>query len=484
MKGYLSYNKNNVVNILLLLLLSATAIFISIAISKMGSNAGILILCCLMGVFSLAASFFYPDFGFYNCIFLGFIISVAERILYGIITLDFVIEILIYATFAGIVFKKFAKGESIWDNTRHPINYVFLIYFVFLLIEVVNPNASSVSGALFFLRKTIELFVLYLVALNILDSYKKIRFFFYFWIVISALCGLYGCYQQWIGFTGFELRWIKADDIRVAIYSLDNGSFRKFSSLTDPAAYGILMGCSGLMALMFILEGPFKLKKIALVVALTFLLLGMAFSGTRTATFAVLAGVSLYLLMRINNVKTLALVVLFVLALGFLMFAPIYGNVTINRLRSTFKFSQDNSYEVRNTNRASIQPYIWSHPIGGGVMTTGTIGQKYNPGHYLAGFPSDSGLLKTALEYGWVGLILVCLLYFVILQQGTHFFYRTKKPFIKMFLLAAIVPLFGNILSQYSQVAIGASPEIFLFYPLIAIIVRISKLETKKTENV
>jgi hypothetical protein len=309
---------------LLLLLLSATAIFISIAISKMGSNAGILILCCLMGVFSLAASFFYPDFGFYNCIFLGFIISVAERILYGIITLDFVIEILIYATFAGIVFKKFAKGESIWDNTRHPINYVFLIYFVFLLIEVVNPNASSVSGALFFLRKTIELFVLYLVALNILDSYKKIRFFFYFWIVISALCGLYGCYQQWIGFTGFELRWIKADDIRVAIYSLDNGSFRKFSSLTDPAAYGILMGCSGLMALMFILEGPFKLKKIAFVVALTFLLLGMAFSGTRTATFAVLAGVSLYLLMRINNVKTLALVVLFFLEQFFMIFSNKY----------------------------------------------------------------------------------------------------------------------------------------------------------------
>jgi hypothetical protein len=50
--------------------------------------------------------------------------------------------------------------------------------------------------------------------------------------------------------------------------------------------------------------------------------------------------------------------------------------------------------------------------------------------------------------------------------------------------LASVIPLFGNILAQYSQVAIGASPEIFLFYPLIAIIVRISKLETKKLENV
>jgi putative inorganic carbon (hco3(-)) transporter len=218
--------------------------------------------------------------------------------------------------------------------------------------------------------------------------------------------------------------------------------------------------------------------------ALLFQLLGMSYSGTRTAIFALIAGIGLFILMTLNNVRSLLFAVFCTLVFGFLMFAPIYGNVTLNRFRSAFHFSNDASYEVRNTNRAHIQPYIYAHPFGGGAMTTGTNGLKYSPNHYLAGFPTDSGFLKSALEYGWVGFTLVCMLFFVILQQGVHAFYKEQVPLARAFLLAAVVALFGNIVSQYSQTAIGASPQIFLYHALIAMIVNISKLETKKKVNV
>ena len=52
---------------------------------------------------------------------------------------------------------------------------------------------------------------------------------------------------------------------------------------------------------------------------------------------------------------------------AFVLFAPIYGNGTINRLRSTFQISTDASLQVRDVNRHFIQPYSYSHPIGGGI---------------------------------------------------------------------------------------------------------------------
>jgi putative inorganic carbon (hco3(-)) transporter len=266
---------------------------------------------------------------------------------------------------------------------------------------------------------------------------------------------------------------------------LDNGSFRKFSTLTDPAAFGILMAVSALLTTVTVLRAPLRRTKLLFSAALLFQLLGMSYSGTRTAIFAVIAGIGLFILMTLNNVRTLLFAIFCTLVFGFLMFAPIYGNVTLNRFRSAFHFSKDASYEVRNTNRARIQPYIYTHPFGGGAMTTGTNGLKYNPSHYLAGFPTDSGFLRSALEYGWIGFTLVCMLFFVILQQGAHHaFFKEKAPLARAFLLAAVVALFGNIVSQYSQVAIGATPQIFLYHAIIAIIVNISNLETKQKENV
>ncbi|HUQ96844.1 MAG TPA: O-antigen ligase family protein [Chitinophagaceae bacterium] len=475
--------RNGLAYVLLVSLLVLFSTIISYAISVYGYTTGIIILTGIVGFAFLAIAFARPTLGFLLCIILGFIISVFERILLGIITLDFVVELMTYATFIGQVYKKKVEGESFWKGMQHPINYFMLAYLAYLLIECLNPN-GSLGGALFSVRKTGQIVVLYITALSIFQSFNNIKQFFYFWIIASGLCGAYACYQQWVGFPAFEMDWIRSSEIRVAIYQLDNGSFRKFSTLTDPAAFGILMGVSALLTVVTILKAPIKGKKFWFAIALLFQVLGLSYSGTRTATFTLIAGIVLYILMTINNIKTLLFGVFCLLVFGFLMLVPIYGNVTINRFRSSFKFSKDASFVVRNNNRAKIQPYIYAHPIGGGPMTTGTNGLKYNPNHYLAGFPSDSGFLRSALEFGWLGLTLVCILFFVILQQGVHAFYKEKAPLARAFLIAAVVALFGNIVSQYSQVAIGATPEIFLYHAMIATIVCISKLDQNKKWNV
>ena len=483
MGNYSLQGRTGVFTVLLIGLLALASIGMSYAIAVYGYTTGIVVLTGIVGLAMLATCFANPLLGFYLCITLGFVISVFERLLYGVITLDFALELLTYATFAGVVYKKHVQGESVWKGMAHPINYFLLVYLTYLLIECFNPN-STLVGALFSLRKTAQVVVIYITALSLFQNFNSIKRFFYFWIIAAGLCGAYACYQQWIGFPAFELDWIRSSETRVEIYMLDNGSFRKFSTLTDPAALGILMGVSALVTLVTILKAPLKRTKVLFSIALMFQLLGMSYSGTRTSTFTLIAGICLYILMTINNIKTLVFAVFCTLVFGFLLFAPIYGNITLNRFRSAFYFSKDASYEVRNSNRAKIQPYIHAHPIGGGPMTTGTNGLKYNPNHYLAGFPSDSGFLRSALEFGWIGFAIVLTSFFIILQQGVHAFYREKAPLAQAFLLAAVVALFGNIVSQYSQVAIGASPQIYLYYALIATIVNISKQKHLQNSNV
>lgn len=475
------YRKEAISNGLLIAGLSGAALGIAFSVSRFGSNAGIIILCTLLGIGGGVLAFTRPKLGFYLCIFLGFVISTFERILYGILTLDWAIELLIAVVFAGIVVQKQVRREGILRNTAHPINYALILYLVYLIIGIFNPEANSVSGALFFMRKTINLIFIYLVSLELIQTYKDIRQFFYIWVLMAALCGAYACYQHWIGFPSFEMEWLYASEERIGLYKLPDGDFRKYSTLTDPAAFGVLMACSGVLVLALILESKSWKIRIRLMAATLFLLLGMAFSGTRTANFALIGGIAIYILLRINQIRTMVFALTCTMVLLFILFVPIYDNVTINRIRSTFEFEEDASYQVREINRNRIRPYVMSHPIGGGSLTTGDTGERFFPGHPLAGFPPDSGYMKTLLENGYVGLTLVCALYFVIMQQAVRLFYRVRKPFAKAFLLAAITSLFSTFLSQYSQIAIGASPGIYLFYGAIAVIVRISKLENSKS---
>jgi hypothetical protein len=460
-----------------LVLLCSALLLLSVAvpysIAQYGNMVGFGVVGGAIGIALAVVSFLNPRFGFYFCIAFGFLVPLLERWMNDVVSLDMCIEALTYVAFAGALFKSKREGRPYWREVAHPITYAYLVYFIFLFVELVNPSWASLAGTLFYIRKTLQALSIYFTALYVLHSYRDMRFYVKFWIAVAGLCGAYACYQEWVGFAAFETRWIFADETRVAILSLDNGNYRKFSSLTDPAAFGILMSCSALFTLITLLRTPFMRNKIWLLAALVFMLMGMAYSGTRTAIFTLTVGIALYILMNLNSVRTLGFAVFALLAFAFVLFAPIYNNPTLNRMRSTFEFSEDASLDVRNENRQRIQPYIHAHPIGGGLMTTGLQGKKYNPGHVLAGFPTDSGLLRSALETGWIGLIILCLHYLLVLQQAVHTYYKVQKPFIRTFMLAAIAALFGNMIAQYAQVAVGQMPQVFLFYPIIAFAVRI-----------
>lgn len=307
--------------------------------------------------------------------------------------------------------------------------------------------------------------------------------------IVCSISGLYGCIQQWHGLFNYEIAWATADDNRFGLIFID-GDFRKFSTMSDPTAYGIMMASCGVLFTIIAWNEKKRLVKFVLIAGISLMFLGMAYSGTRTANAMAAAGLVMFMLLTINKKSTRIFAVVSALAYVVLMYGPFYGNATINRFRTTFNSTDDDSYKVREVNRAFIQPYIYSHPIGGGLCTTGAGGLRFNPSHYLAGFPPDSGYLKKALETGWIGLIIICVLYFVVLKNCIRGYFDANDPNIKILFAACCAFLFSFYIADFAQDAIGQITDTVVYYPLIAITLRLRDFTgknetayTDKTEN-
>ncbi len=423
-----------------------------------------------------AISLFYPLFGFYVCIVGSFFIFLLVRFLKIDAPLVSGIDIMVYITFISILIGKVIKKEPFLKNCNSPITFMMGIIIIYYLIEFFNPN--SVSKDIYFLlfRRFVTVILFFYCAIQLFTTYDKVVQFFKILLLLTGFSAFYGVYQKWVGIPKFERDYFLADGAG-ALGMLDNGDFRIASFVSDCTAFGLLMSGSLIIVLAIILNKklPF-IRRVILFVSILLMALSMSYSGTRTATFMLVVEVCLYILMTSTQRKTILFSFVFASILGAVLFAPSYGNTTLNRLKSTFE-SEDESLKVRDVNRKYIQPYILAHPIGGGVGTTGVVYMKYNIGHPLAGFPTDSGLLAMVLEFGWIGLLVQGITYFVTLQQGIQGYYRSRKSKFKLIYLASTLFLFGYIAAQYSQIAIGQIPGGFLFYGLTAVIIRLRQMD-------
>ena len=135
---------------------------------------------------------------------------------------------------------------------------------------------------------------------------------------------------------------------------------------------------------------------------------------------------------------------------------------------------------VRDFKRLRFQEYILTHPIGGGLYTVGHNGARYSPGHELAGeWDPDSGYLLTALETGWVGLLIFLGLFFTVLLKGINNFFSMNDPVLRTYLLAYLVPFLALSVAHFTQDAMFSKPTNVVIYATYALVVKIATLEKK-----
>lgn len=460
--------------------LGLIAVFFGFLASKNMVIISFAIIGLLIAAFIVNICVFKPIKGYYLIILLAVFANYPARILHVGVPISTFIEVLIVFLFIGVMWSGKSDNNQKGNLLANPVAVVFFISYLYFLLEFFNPNMISVGGYLFGFKRVTVFLLFFILTYKLINTPERFKAFLNFWIVLTFITALYGCSQQWFGYLPFELAWVTKDPHEFGLL-FQGGVIRKFSFLDGVVTFGALCGTMAVVTIILAINETNKNLKWKLFIAALICYLGMAYSGTRTFTIMMPVGLALYILMTIRNKATFITLFITFSTFLFIMFAPIY-NPTLNRMRSTFD-SGDESLNVRNHNRNSIQPYIYANPFGGGVATSGVEGRRWSPAHPLAGFPPDSGLLMIALELGWVGLGIQVLFYLMLFYQGIYFYYRMKSKKYKNYVLALTAGFLALLVTQYSQASVGQMPIIFLFYGSVSLFKRLWEFDRKEAEE-
>ncbi len=455
----------------LLLLLSLAVAYL---IAYQGIIMGVVVLVASIGFLLIVSILKDYRIGFYLIFFMGVFMFYIDRIAHVSFPMGTVYDALVGLVFFSLFLQN--KNHN-WTSFKNPVTIMFVILIVYQVLQLLNPNANSVVAWLVSLRNNIS-FLIYVICFQLFSSLKEIKRFTAVWMVIALVVALYAIYQHIFGLTGFEMAWMRDKPERLDLYIIW-GQLRSFSFLSDPSSFGLFTGASSLAA-MVLAMGPFKIiYRVGFALLMVILLVAMSYSGTRTAMALVAVGIAFYITIMLHNKKTLVAAAFLVFFGAILLFGPFYGS-TLSRLRSTFNASEDPSMAVRDNKRIRLQEYVLSHPMGGGLYTVGKNGDRYSPGHELAGpWDPDSGYLLTALETGWIGLIIFQGLFFIVLLKGINNFFAIQDPLLRTYLLIYIVPFMALSVAHFTQDAMFHKPTNIIVYATYALVIKIPAFERK-----
>jgi len=438
-----------------------------------------LVLFGLMLALSLTiACLVSAELGLYITVIFSFFAAFLSRLFfYGNMPTGAIYDILVLATFLGLLRKPNFRQHFTRFNSS-PIVIWLLIILFYTLIQLFNPNSHSLNTWYLAVRKFLGYILLLYIAYAVFDSYNQIRKFVILLFLVSSASAMYGCIQQWHGYFNFELQLIFSNPHGLGLI-LINGEFRKFSTMGDPAAFGILMAVCAVFYLVLATYEKNKAYQWTMIIGSVFMILGIGYSGTRTANAIIIAGLAFFVLLNFDKKSTRIFGFIATILFLILLYAPINGNKTIDRFRTTFTGEKDESFKVRVLSRNFVQPYILKHPIGGGMGTTGATGASEQPGHFLANFQPDSSYLKKAAEVGWIGLAITLIMYFVVLKVSIHTFFSAQHENIRAMSAACVSGLFAFYIAEYAQVALGQVTDTVVYYPIIAIIMKIKLFDNE-----
>lgn len=414
----------------------------------------------------------------------SFLISFFNRLFFNdSLTVGVFADILVGATFMGFLVRKEPIGHQIRSFAAMRVGALLLIVYLYTLLEIFNPAGPTIRGAVPVIRKILAILMLVLTAFTIFQSKAAIRRYIIVLFFFCVITAIYACIQEWFGFFDFEMNWLRADPRRFRM-TFVNGGARRMSFFLDAVSLSIVMATASVFFTGVAIMQKKLSHKVLVLSGVLFMLLAMGYSLTRTSNVMFVAGMVMFILITFDKLWTRIFSFVGLAVFLILLYAPFYGNNQIAQFRQTFKGgTKDPSYLVREMNRKSIQPYIYRHPFGGGLSTTGEEGLMYHPGHRLAGFPPDSGSLKKALELGWIGFGLMMFLYFSVLRTGINGYFTLKKPSEKILVAACTSALFAFYVGDFAQVAIGQITDVVVYYPLIAIILQLSKKVNQIEKN-
>jgi len=449
------------------ILMIALSICVAYLVSILGKTSLVLPIL-FIAMPAAAACLFYMDIGIAVSICTAFIIGLASKLADGV-PFGIALDGLLFLMFFGLLIRQIVERD--FKFARNSVSLYIFLWVCYNLLSVFNPWAGSQMAWIFTVRSMAGLTLMFYVAAYAFKDKETIFRMLKLIICLSFISGLYGMKQEFFGFTDWEMRWLSADEERMQlIYQWSR--IRVFSFFSDPTNFGILM-CYMSTFCLVLMTGPFKIwKKIFLGVAAICMIMAMAYAGSRTPFVLMPFGLMIFVLIKMDKRVLMATGVVSMLA--FVVIMKGYNNAVLFRIQSAFILSKSaDTLDVRLKNQKMIQPYIQSHPVGGGLGSTGVWGKRFTPHSLLSSFAHDSGFVRIAVELGWIALILYCLLLFTVLKTSIYYYFRVRNPKIKVIYLGLTVIFFQLTLANYPQEAIVILPTSVNFYVFLAILVRL-----------
>ena len=458
-------------------LLFLCSLVMAVAVVVAGMKGAILVLVGLIAVPIVYGIVAYPRFGIFIYLSLAYLIMWFFKL--GV---NFPLGTLMDGMEGLFILSLFIqqKRDKDWAQFKGQVSTMVLIWIGYNFFQIANPTAESRLAWVYTVRTVAVVMFMYFIFLYYINSINYIKIIFKLWIGLALFAALYGLKQEYVGFFPFEDAYLHSDP-GIELLLFIGGVWRKFSIFSDPVAFSYNMVTASLLCI-GIMTGPIsRLKRFTLLGCVLIFTLAMLSSGTRGAYVLLPAGLLLLSVLKYNKKVLLALVAGAVMAVG-LIFVPTSNN-TLYRFQSAFKPNDDPSFVLRKMNQKRIQPYILSHPLGGGLGATGEWGKRFAPYSYLANFPPDSGYVRVAVELGWIGLFLFCLLVFTILKTGINNYYLIKDPRLRSYCLAALLVVFALNVGNYPQEAIVQYPSNVIFYLVTALITATYRLDQQQEKN-
>lgn len=459
---------NNPLGLLILLMVAMPVSYIMAGLELKWS---MLAFVALVGIPLIGLTLFDLTLGLGLVLTVALIVPFAAK--FTTAPIGMMLDLLIFICMAGILLRQIKERD--WRFFQGPISTVIMVWLYYNILQVLNPGAESRMAWVFTVRTVAIQLLIYYIAAYAFDTKEKVWKILRWIGLIGSLSAIYGLKQQFFGLSVREKQWIYESKERFELY-YNWGRLRIPSFMFDPTTFGIMMACFGVFCFVLLLMAPVKTwQKVGLGFLGSLALWAMAFTGTRTAFVLVPLGVFFYAGLTLSKRTLIGLAIFTVLGAGFMLKSTSSG--TIYRIQSAFKPKDDESMQTRLKNQKFIQPWIQSHPLGGGLGSCGEWGKRFNPDSMLAKFPHDSSYVRMAVELGWIGLILYCIFHFVVLRTGLYYYIRVEDPWIKAVYAAILCWMFMLTAACYTQEAILQLPMNQVYNTFLAVLITLKNFD-------
>lgn len=438
--------------------------FIGIAATYFGGfKLSVILILMIVVAPPVLAVVWRTKIGIYMLITASFFLSVGLRLIPNVpigMSIDFLILLMIVGKGFRIQFYRD------WSRLKSPLTVIILVWVCYNLGQIANPWAASRAAFFYVIRPAVGYLMLYFLIWDTAKSMNQINKIFNYVLFLGWIAAIWGIYQFFFGYFPWEMAHVLRTDTVHLVFN--HGRWRSFGPIGSPAQYGIIMASLACISGNSFVYKKRILSKLTMAVLFFSFLMAMVYSGTR-ASFIILPVFFFFKVVLSRNKKLYFTIILGVFGLVLLAKVP-NNNYQIQRIQSVFKANEDKSYQIRAANRKMITPWILKHPIGGGLGSTGVWGQRFSPGTFLANFPPDSGIIRVAVELGWIGLIIFLLIYLIAFKKGVQGLWKMKKSRHKDKVegIICLLPAWGLV--EMGQEVAGVFPMSLLFWTFLAVL--------------